>query len=116
MKIRITIPWHEQVLVKTEPYGTYCVQFMINAGGDQISRATVSIVAIQNPTLRKGVPQEPESALMTWDMSGCFPTQQEAIRAWENGFEVRVRDPSEAPVIEANVIHAMLHAGMAAEE
>jgi hypothetical protein len=107
MKIRITVPWHDEVVVKTKPYGAYRVQFVSNLYNGEEAPATVSIVAIPRRDAR-GAAQE------SWDMSGYFQTQDEAIYAWENGFEVIPRYLTEAPVIEDAVVHAMIRAGIAA--
>lgn len=107
MKIRITVPWHEKVVVKAKPYGAFRVQFVSNLHNGEDAPATVSIVAIPNSAAK--VDPGP-----SWDMSGYFETQQQAIHAWENGFEVIPRDLTAAPVVEDAVIYAMLRAGIAA--
>jgi hypothetical protein len=105
MKIRITIPWHQSVLVKTKALGTYCVQFVNTLPGGPTAPGTVSIVALPKLAEGSGPP---------WDMSGYFGNQDQAIYAWENGFEVIPRDDEEGTtIVEEAVLKAMLRSGLA---
>src|ERR1051325_10383204 len=107
MKIRITIPWHQSVLVKTKPFGTYRLQFVNTLPGGRTAPGVVSIVALPKApdTLGSGPP---------WDMSGYFENQDQAIYAWENGFEVIPREGDEGTtVVEETVLKALLRSGLA---
>lgn len=106
MKIRITIPWHQSVLVKTKPFGIYRVQFMNTLPGGPSAPGAVSIVALPK------LPQT-EGSGPPWDMSGYFETQDQAIYAWENGFELIPREDEGETVVEEAVLKAMLKAGLA---
>lgn len=106
MKIRITKPWHQPVLVKTKPFGMYRVQFVNTQPGGPTAPGTVSIVAL--PKIPDG-----EGSGPPWDMSGYFENQDQAIYAWENGFEVIPREEDSTTVVEEAVLKAMLRAGLA---
>jgi hypothetical protein len=106
MKIRITKPWHQSVLVKTKPFGTYRVQFVNTLPGGPTAPGTVSIVALPNQPVTEG-------SGPPWDMSGYFETQDQAIFAWENGFEIMPREDVGETIVEEAVLKAMLRSGLA---
>jgi hypothetical protein len=108
MKIRITVPWPSRVSVKAKRFGNYVVQLASNSNSP-FQTATIGIVAL--PTDLK--PGEDPAARQMWGLSGEYSTQDEAIYAWENGFEIIPLEQSDATEVPGAVIRAMLAKGLA---
>jgi hypothetical protein len=108
MKIRITVPWPSRVAVKAKRHGSYVVQLASNSNSP-FETATIGIVAL--PIDHK--PGEDPAARQIWGLSGEFTTQDQAIYAWENGFEVLSIEEPDTPEVTGAVIRAMLAKGLA---